>query len=74
MSSKFKTLLDAQADNFDELKFYFHHLLSGDCDDDEIIESLKEMSEYGINQKILEPLTSTPVSYTHLTLPTILLV
>ena len=53
MSSKFKTLLDAQADNFDELKFYFHHLLSGDCDDDEIIESLNEMSEYGINQKIL---------------------
>ena len=59
MSSKFKTLLDAQADNFDDLKFYFHHLLSGDCGDDEIIESLNEMSEYGINQKILEPLTST---------------
>ena len=39
MSSKFKTLLDAQADNFDELKFYFHHLLSGDCREDEIIES-----------------------------------
>ena len=59
MSSKFKTLLDTQTDNFDELKFYFHHLLSGDCVDDEIIESLIEMSEYGINQKILEPLTST---------------
>ena len=59
MNSKFKTLLDVQADNFDELKFYFHHLLSGDCSDDEVIESLNEMSEYGINQKILEPLTST---------------
>ena len=59
MNSKFKTLLDAQAYNFDELKFYFHHLLSGGCGDDEIIESLNEMSEYGINQKILEPLTSS---------------
>ena len=59
MSNKFKTLLNAEEDNFNELKFYFHHLLSGDCSDDEVIESLNEMSEYGINQKILEPLTST---------------
>ena len=51
MSSKFKTLLDAQADNFDELKFYFHHLLSGDCDDDEIIEIYEgmELDRYKIH-------------------------
>ena len=59
MNSKFKALLIAKEDNYNELKFYFHHLLSGDCSDDEVIESLNEMSEYGINQKILEPLTST---------------
>ena len=59
MRSKFKTLLNAEEDNFNELKFYFHHLLSGDCCDEEVIQSLNEMSEYGINQKILEPLTST---------------